>query len=254
MEVIVRANPPQASVLGADYVEQLLTKKPKAVLGLATGRTPVRLYQELSRRPHLDFRQITTFNLDEYVGLPPEHPSSYHCFMQQNFFRPLEIQPHQWNIPDGQAADLEQECQEYEERIQASGGIDLQILGIGHDGHIGFNEPTSSLRSRTRVKTLTASTVEANRSEFPSGQEPPLHVLTMGVGTILEARQILLMAFGESKSEIVAKMIEGPLTAMVPASALQLHPKVTVILDEPAASRLTMLEYYRQVYDHKNER
>ena len=254
MEVIIQPNARSGAELGARLLEHLIRAKPNAVLGLATGSTPVALYCELIRRHReegLDFSQVTTFNLDEYVGLSPEHPASYHRFMRENFFDHVNVDTQRIHIPDGMAKDIPAFCREYEAAISQAGGIDLQLLGIGNDGHIGFNEPSSSLGSRTRIKTLTENTVAANQRFFSSPQEVPQHVITMGVGTIMDARTCLLLAFGEGKAEAVAAMAEGPVTAMCPASALQLHPQTVLIIDEAAASLLKRVEYYRRVYAHK---
>lgn len=235
-------------------VEDLIHKKPNAVLGLATGATPLGLYRELIRMHRengLDFSQVTTFNLDEYVGLSATHPASYHRFMFENFFSQVNIRPERIHIPDGMTTDIPACCARYEEAIGNAGGIDLQILGIGHDGHIGFNEPTSSLASRTRLKTLTKETVSANQRFFSSADEVPHHVITIGIGTIMEAQICLLLAFGESKAHAVAAMAEGPVTAMCPASALQLHRQTALVIDESAAGLLTRAAYYRHVYANK---
>ncbi|MCX7915339.1 MAG: glucosamine-6-phosphate deaminase [Verrucomicrobiae bacterium] len=250
MEIIIQPTPEAASQIAARIIARLLREKPNAVLGLATGSTPLLLYQELIRMK-LDWGRVTTFNLDEYVGLPPDHPQSYHHFMHTHLFRHINIPPNQIHIPDGMAKDIPAFCKHYEDQIAAAGGIDLQVLGIGTDGHIGFNEPSSSLASRTRIKTLTDQTRRDNARFFRSLDEVPYHVITMGIGTIMEARQILLLAFGKHKARAIAEAVEGPITAMNPASVLQLHPVVKVCLDEAAASELKRADYYRWVYDHK---
>jgi glucosamine-6-phosphate deaminase len=247
MEVLIRENYDDASGVAAQMVAQTLNRKPNAVLGLATGSTPLGLYQELVRLYEcgaLDFSQITTFNLDEYVGLGREDPRSYHSFMHENLFQHINCPPQNIYIPSGTTDNYEAFCDWYENRIVECGGIDLQILGIGGDGHIAFNEPTSSLGSRTRIKTLAKQTILDNARFFESVDDVPHYAITMGVGTILEAKQILLIATGESKAEAVAAAIEGPVTSMITASALQLHGDVTVILDRLAASKLKMIEYY----------
>jgi glucosamine-6-phosphate deaminase len=254
MEVIIQNDPDAAAAVGARIVEDLIRKKPGAVLGLATGGTPLGLYRELIRMHRaggLDFSKVTTFNLDEYVGLPPEHPASYRRFMQQSFFEHVNIDPARIHIPDGMTPDIPAFCRQYEGAIRDAGGIDLQVLGIGQDGHIGFNEPTSSLASRTRIKTLTENTLAANQRFFSPGEGVPHHVITMGVGTIMEARTCLLLAFGAVKAEAVAAMVEGPITAMCPASILQMHPQAVAIIDEPAARLLKRIDYYRHVYANK---
>lgn len=254
MEVIVLNSADEASLIAARIVAKLVREKPSATLGLATGGTPARLYRELvrmHREEGLDFERVTTFNLDEYVGLAPDHPASYRTFMQENLFDHINVQASNIHIPDGTATDVSSHCQAYEDSIIAADGIDLQVLGIGSDGHLGFNEPSSSLASRTRIKTLTDRTRHDNARFFPSVDEVPYHCITMGMGTILASRVCLLLAFGEEKSEAVAKSVEGPISAMVPGSALQLHQYVHVLLDEGAASRLQKIDYYRWVYAHK---
>jgi glucosamine-6-phosphate deaminase len=256
MEVIIKANAKEGCLLAAKIVAKLVRSKPNCVLGLATGNTPQLMYRELVRmhkEEGLDFSRVTTFNLDEYIGLPPEHPQSYHYFMNVNLFNPINISKKNVHIPDGLAKNVPVHCQKYEEQIRAAGGIDLQVLGVGLEGHIGFNEPTSALSSRTRLKTLTLKTVEENAQYFPDISQVPRHVITMGVGTIQDAKQCLLMAFGEKKSTVVAKMVEGPITAMIPATALQLHRSAIAIIDEAAAGKLTLVDYYQWVYAKKPE-
>lgn len=251
MEVIIQPDIRSVSLFAASLVAQQIRRKPKSVLGLATGGTPIPLYQELirmHREQHLSFREVITFNLDEYLGLDPNHPASYRSFMHEQLFKHLDLPPCQTHLPDSQTQDVTNHCAQYERAIQNAGGIDLQILGIGSDGHIGFNEPSSSLASRTRIKTLTQKTLDANKRFFRSQDVVPRHVITMGVGTIMEARQCLLLAYGLGKADAVAKMIEGPITAMVPASILQMHPQTTVLLDEAAAAQLQNHAYYRYVF------
>jgi len=257
MEVIIVPDPEGMARKAARIVADLLNTKPNAVLGLATGSTPIPLYRELARmhsEEGLDFSQVTTFNLDEYVGLSPEHDQSYYYFMWQNLFQRINIPRRAIHVPSGTATNHEAYCRWYEDEIVRSGGIDLQVLGIGGDGHIAFNEPGSSLGSRTRLKTLTEQTIRDNARFFENEAEVPRYAITMGVGTILEARHCLLLATGESKAEPITKAIEGSVTSMVTASALQHHPYTTAILDEPAASKLQLREYYRWVYDHKPKR
>ncbi|MDA3872416.1 MAG: glucosamine-6-phosphate deaminase [Kiritimatiellae bacterium] len=254
MEIVIQSTPEVASRLAAQHIARQIREKPDSVLGLATGGTPRMLYRELirlHREEGLDFSQVTTFNLDEYLGLPPEHPQSYHQYMHENFFQFVDISSSRMHLPDGMTRDVAGFCADYEERIREAGGLDLQILGIGTDGHVGFNEPTSSLTSRTRIKTLTQQTLADNARFFKHKEAQPHHVITMGIGTIMEARRILLLAFGQRKAEAVASAVEGPLTAMVPASILQLHPTAHVFLDEPAAEDLTKADYYRWVYAQK---
>lgn len=255
MEIIVNETSDQACQAAARLIARLLREKPDAVLGLATGGTPLPLYRELirmHREEGLDFSRVTTFNLDEYVGLAPDHPQSYHHFMWTEFFQHINIRPENTHIPDGLTPDVPACCEAYERDIAAAGGIDLQVLGIGSDGHIGFNEPSSSLASRTRIKTLTPRTLKDNARFFGGDErQVPHHSMTMGIGTILEARRIVLLAFGPKKANAVAAAAEGPVTALLPASALQLHPVTKVFLDEEAASSLQRLDYYRWVYDNK---
>jgi glucosamine-6-phosphate deaminase len=232
----------------ARMIANAIRKKPDLRLGLATGDTQQGMYRELvrmHREEHLDFSRVITFNLDEYIGLPDGHPQSFRAAMQKSLFDRVNIPASQIHIPDGTARDnFEEVCNQYEEEICRAGGIDLQIVGIGKDGHIGFNEPTSSLASRTRPKTLTQQTIEDNRHNFPTGEEPPTTAITVGIGTILEARRILLLASGAAKAKAVALAVEGPLTASVSASALQMHREVTVLLDREAAENLQHKDYY----------
>ena len=250
MEIIIQPTPEAATSVAARVIARLLQEKANAVIGLATGSTPLLLYRALIDMK-LDWSRVTTFNLDEYIGLPKEHPQSYYSFMWENLFRHINIAPENVHIPDGKAKDIPGFCAAYEQRIRDAGGIDLQVLGIGTDGHIGFNEPTSSLASRTRIKTLTPQTRQDNARFFAEGEEVPKHVITMGIGTIMEARVNLLLAFGDNKADAVAQAVEGPVTAMNPASALQLHPDTRVCLDEAAATQLKRADYYRWVFANK---
>jgi len=250
MEIIICDTYEAMSQGAAKVVARLLNSKPNAVLGLPTGSTPLGLYKELARMHKsegLDFSRVTTFNLDEYVGLRKDHPQSYHYFMHENLFKHINIPTQNVYLPSGTTDNYAAFCQWYEQRIKECGGIDLQLLGVGSDGHIGFNEPSSSLGSRTRIKTLARSTIEDNARFFEKIEDVPIYAITMGVGTILEARQILFLANGANKADAVAKTIEGPVTSMITASALQLHPDVTAYLDRPAASKLSMLDYYQWV-------
>ena len=254
MEVRVCKTYDELSRKAAEFVADVLNAKPNAVLGLATGSSPIGLYQELVRMHRdegLDFSQVTTFNLDEYVGLPANHEQSYHYFMQENLFKHINVPRERIHIPSGTTKNYEAFCQWYEDRIDACGGIDVQVLGIGTDGHIAFNEPTSSLASRTRLKTLARPTIEDNARFFEKEEDVPIYAITMGVGTILEASQLVLVANGEKKADAVAKMVEGPVTSMLTASALQLHPDANVFIDEPAASKLAMRDYYEWVQAKK---
>jgi glucosamine-6-phosphate deaminase len=254
MEVIIQPDRRQASLLGTRIIARLVREKPDAVLGFATGKTPLMLYQfliQMHREQGLDFGRVTAFNLDEYIGLDPSHPASFHSYMWKNLFSHIAIREERVNIPNGMAPDIPAACREFEETIKSSGGIDIQILGIGRDGHIGFNEPSSSLTSRTRIKTLTAETRKDHGEDFGGEKNVPFHVITMGLGTIMESRTCLLLAFGKAKARPIAQTIEGPITAMVPASILQLHQRAIVLLDEEAATELKKTDYYRWVYSHK---
>jgi glucosamine-6-phosphate deaminase len=255
MEIVIVKDGEAASALAADGIVQCIgAKAGAAVLGLATGSTPKGLYQELInryRRKEVSFARSKFFALDEYVGLSAEHPASYHHYIREHFSSHIDAVEAHVEVPRGFAADLKGEAERYETAIRDAGGIDIQILGIGMDGHIGFNEPSSSLSSRTRLKTLSERTVNENAPHFPKGTPVPEHVLTMGIGTILDARTIYLLAFGEKKASIIARAVEGPVTAMIPASALQLHRHVTVFLDEAAASQLELREYYKRVWEKK---
>ena len=269
MEVIILPSAGEVAQLAARIIAGLVRDKPGAVLGLATGATPRPVYAELVRRHReegLSFARATTFNLDELIGLPPDDPASYHHYMSEALFAHVDLPVAARHLPDGMAPsdEIPGACERYEAAIRAAGGIDLQLLGLGADGHIGFNEPSSSLASRTRVKTLTEATRDAHRAAAPrspgagpgggggaGARELPRHVITMGVATILEARRCLLLAYGARKAVAVARTVEGPVTAMVPASALQLHPRATVIVDEAAAAELALADYYRGVYRDK---
>ena len=254
MEVVILKDAAEACRVASHLVSELIRKQPDAVLGLATGSTPVGLYNEVIRAHRdagLDLARIRTFNLDEYAGLPRDHEQSYYRFMREKLFDHVNINPDNTNIPNGLAEDIPAHCREYEAAIKAAGGIDLQVLGIGANGHIGFNEPTSSLVSRTRIKSLTRHTIEENARFFGGPDDVPRHVITMGVGTIMEARQIVMLAFGEKKARAVADMIEGPLTSYVPASVLQMHANTKVFLDEEAATELKRSDYYKWVYANK---
>jgi glucosamine-6-phosphate deaminase len=256
MEVIIKPDPPAVSKEAAGIFRQQLAAKPHSVLGLGTGGTPLGLYRQLvamHREGQIDFSHVTTFNLDEYVGLGPNHPQSYRFYMWEHFFRSVNVDLQRTHVPDGLALNVPEHCERYEDAIREAGGIDLQLLGIGVDAHIGFNEPGSALGSRTRIKTLTPQTIADNARFFGSEQAVPHHVITMGIGTILDARHCLVLATGKNKADAVAAMVEGSLTAMVPASALQFHRKCTLIVDEEAAAKLAKCDYYRWVYDHKPE-
>jgi glucosamine-6-phosphate deaminase len=242
MLVIVKENLDEVSREAAAIVADRLRKKPNLVLGLATGTTPLGLYKEMIRmhaKEGLDFSKITTFNLDEYVGLSPFHPQSYHYFMKENLFRYINVPEQTIHIPDGNADDIDAFCSWYEEEIRKCGGIDLQILGVGANGHIAFNEPGSSLGSRTRIKTLTETTRADNARFFNGIEEVPKYALTMGIGTIMDAHELVLLASGKTKADAIKAAVEGPITAQIPASVVQLHRVTFMIVDRDAASRLT---------------
>jgi glucosamine-6-phosphate deaminase len=256
MEVIIQQNQEAAASLVARVVAHDLRANPHLVLGLATGSTMERVYRRLvnlHKDEHLDFSLCSTFNLDEYVGLLPSDPNSYRHYMEEHLFRHVNIDPRNTRLPNGMATDLDGECRHYEALIHRFGGIDLQLLGIGKAGHIGFNEPLSALRSRTRVKALTPTTIKQNASFFGGEDKMPRRAITMGVGTIIEARRCILLATGETKAEVVAQAVEGPITSMVTASALQLHPRCTVVVDEAAAGKLREKEYYRWIFENEPE-
>jgi glucosamine-6-phosphate deaminase len=252
MEIVVHETYEQMSAAAARAVAEVMNTKPNAVLGLATGSTPLALYKELIRLHKdegLDFSRVTTFNLDEYVGLSKDHPQSYHYFMHENLFKHINVPPQNTYVPSGTTHNYPAFCRWYEQRIQECGGIDIQILGIGSDGHIAFNEPTSSLGSRTRIKTLAKQTIEDNARFFERAEDVPIYAITMGVGTILEAAKIILVANGAGKAEAVANAVEGSITSMCTASALQLHKDATVYVDYAASSKLQMLDYYRWIQE-----
>jgi len=251
MEVVPLPDPDTVARVAADAVERLVTGRPDAVLGVATGSSPLGLYRELARRRAAgtgpDYGGVTAFLLDEYVGLAADHPQAYRATIAREVAGPLGIPlvhgPDPELLPDAGSA--------YETLLADAGGVDLQVLGIGGDGHLAFNEPGSSLVSRTRIKTLTARTRADNARFFGSPDDVPRHVLTQGLGTILEARHLLLVALGAGKAAAVAAAVEGPLSASCPASVLQLHPHATVLVDPAAASGLTRLDYYNEVWAGK---
>src|SRR5436190_6906660 len=256
MEVIIQPNQESAAALVARIVARELRANPHLVLGLATGATMERVYRHLvslHKDHELDFSLCSTFNLDEYVGLFPSDRNSYRHYMENHLFRHVNVDSRNTHLPNGLAQDLDAECRHYEALIQRFGGIDLQLLGIGKAGHIGFNEPLSALRSRTRVKALTPTTLKQNAAAFGGEEKVPRRAITMGVGTIIEARRCLLLATGESKAEVIAQAVEGPITSMVTASALQLHGRCTVVVDEEAAGRLKEKDYYRWIFANEPE-
>jgi glucosamine-6-phosphate deaminase len=248
--VIIEPDRDRVGRRAAETIATLVRRKPNCVIGLATGSTPLGAYTELirmHREEELDFSRVTTFNLDEYVGLGPTHPQSYRYFMQQHLFDHINVDPEQTFVPDGRSLDFEAHCRHYEHRINDTGGIDLQVLGIGSDGHIAFNEPGSSLGSRTRLKTLNSQTVRDNARFFGDEEEVPRLAVTMGVGTILESRRCLLLAVGAEKAAAIRSSVEGPITAQVTASALQLHREVIIIVDQEAGAWLERRDYYAEV-------
>ena len=254
MEILIRNTPEAGAKLGANIVSKIIQTRDKPVLGLATGATPLRMYKELIKMHQsnqLSFRDCTTFNLDEYKGLPPENKHSYHFYMMSNFFDHTDIDKKNVHLPNGFANDLRESCRKYEKLIHDAGGIDLQVLGIGTNGHIGFNEPTGSFASRTWVKILSKQTIKDNSTYFETPEEVPHHVVTMGIATIMESKHCLLIANGAKKADAIRKMIEGPLSASCPASILQMHPRVTIVLDEEASYLLTFKDHYKWVEKNK---
>lgn len=254
MEVVI-APGPELARLAADSIEALLRARPDAVLGLATGSSPLPIYDELVRRhteDGLSFARARGFTLDEYVGLPAEHPERYRTVIERELAGRVDFAPGAVQGPDGLAADLPAACTGYEAAIAQAGGVDLQILGVGTDGHIAFNEPGSSLSSRTRIKTLTAQTRSDNARFFDGDVDAvPQHCLTQGLGTIMEARHLVLIATGHGKAEAIHQIVEGPVTAMWPGSVLQFHRHATVLVDDAAASRLQLGDYYRDAFSSK---
>lgn len=252
MEILILKDPLEVAVRAADILQREVSRG--ANIGLATGSTPLSTYRELIRRHHqegLSFSNCHAYLLDEYVGLPANHDQSYRETIRREFTRHIDIEDARVHGPDGSAADIQAAADSYERELSTSGGVDIQILGVGTDGHIGFNEPGSSLMSRTRLKTLHPQTVQDNARFFDSAADVPRHVLTQGLGTIIDARHVLLLATGSKKSAAVAALAEGPLMADCPASVLQWHPHATVICDEAAAKELKHAEYYRAVLDAK---
>jgi glucosamine-6-phosphate deaminase len=255
MEVVPLADAREVARLAADTIEELVRARPEAVLGLATGSTPLPTYEELIRRHRAgtgpSYDAVRCFTLDEYVGLPPGHPESYRATIARELTDALGISTDRVHGPDPAPDGLATAGERYEADLVAAGGVDVQVLGIGTDGHLAFNEPGSSLGSLTRLKTLTEQTREDNARFFGSVDAVPHHVLTQGLGTILRARHLLLLATGAGKAEALAAAVEGPLTASCPASVLQLHPHVSVLADDAAAALLARRDHYREVYDAK---
>lgn len=254
MEIIILPTPAEVGRVAAAKIASVVAKKPSAVIGVATGSSPQGIYADLKRRVdvgEISFAEARAFALDEYVGIPLEHPESYASVIQRDVIDPLGFEPSRVRVPDGRASDLEFAAKEYDAAIRAAGGVDVQILGIGANGHIGFNEPTSSFASRTRIKTLAPSTREANARFFDNLDQVPTHCMTQGLGTILDARELVLVAQGSSKADAVAAAVEGPLSSFVPGSALQLHEHATVVVDEEAAAGLQLADYYTYTYANK---
>jgi glucosamine-6-phosphate deaminase len=255
MEVVILAGAEEIGGVAADAIGALLGRTPAAVLGLATGSSPLAIYDELAARCDagvISFANARGFTLDEYVGLPADHPERYRTVIENVFVSRVDFAPGAVQGPDGLATDIPAACAAYENAIREAGGVDLQILGIGTDGHVAFNEPGSSLASRTRIKTLTRQTRIDNARFFGGDVESvPTHCLTEGLATIMEARHLVLVATGRSKAEAVHQLVEGPVSALWPATILQHHPHVTVLLDDAAARRLQLVDYYRETYRSK---
>lgn len=251
-EVVIVENKEAAGALVAAEIISLIKERPDAVLGLATGSTPLPVYEALrSQIGDVDVSRVRGFALDEYVGIDPSHRESYRSVITREVVEPLGLDPQRIHVPNGAEATIQHAGEDYDAAIIEAGGVDLQILGIGTDGHIGFNEPGSSFASITRVKTLTEQTREDNARFFDSIDDVPMHCITQGLGTILRARHLVLLAFGEGKAQAVADAVEGPLSAILPGSAIQLHPHATVVVDEAAASRLKLADYYRYTFANK---
>jgi len=256
MEVIIRPNAEEVALLTAKLIAKALRENPHMVMGLATGRTMLQIYAQLVRmyeEEALDFSHVATFNLDEYVGIPAESENSYRYYMNHHLFNRININIRNTYLPNGMATDLEAECRQYEQRIKSRGGIDLQLLGIGRSGHIGFNEPLSAMFSRTRAKALTPETVAQNSPLFSPPESMPRRAITMGVGTILEARRCVMVVTGEEKADVLAQAVEGPISSMISATALQLHQRCTIIVDEAASSKLRHTDYYRWIFENEPE-
>ena len=250
MKVIIAKDSNEMSKRAASVITESIRKKPHFVLGLDVSNAIIGTYKELIRlheEESLEFSRVVTFNLDEYLGLAPSHTQSCRYFMDTNLFNHINVDKRNINIPNGLTKDPQSLCQQYEELIREVAGIDLQVLGLGQDGHIGFNEPGSSLGSRTRIKTLTEQTVKERAQSFEKKEDVPKFAITMGVGTIMEARMCMLLASGKRKAEVLVKAIEGPVSTSIPASMLQLHPNLTVIVDDEAAINLRQKDYYQYV-------
>jgi len=254
VEIVILDSAEEVGVLAARKIASVLKAATPGVLGVATGSSPLTIYAALAtmrQRGEIDLSRTRAFALDEYVGIAESHPESYASVIRREVVEPLAMNPDLVRVPDGRAADIEAACRDYEEAIAAVGGVDIQLLGIGANGHIGFNEPTSSFASRTRIKTLAPRTRADNARFFDNADDVPTHCLTQGLGTILDARHLVLVAQGDSKAEAIRQSVEGPVSSMWPGSALQMHQNATVIIDEGAASRLELADYYRYTYANK---
>ncbi len=252
MEVIICPNARRVGEVAAAKAARIAGPiGAKVVLGVATGSSPVQTFAELARlvdAGELDLSQASAFALDEYVGIPEGHPESYHEIIRKTVTEPMRLDPSRVHVPNGFADDLPAACVAYEDAIRAAGGVDIQFLGVGSNGHIGFNEPTSSLSSRTRIKTLATRTREDNARFFDSIDDVPRHCLTQGLGTIMDARHVILVATGSGKAHAIAQVVEGPITSMYPGSVLQLHQHATIVVDADAAAELALADYYKETY------
>lgn len=256
MEVIICKDADEAGRQAARRISAILARRTDPVLGVATGSTPLPTYRALAAlvaSGAMDTTGLSAFALDEYVGMPVDDERSYADTIRRTVTEPLGLDRASVHVPDGMAEDLVAGCQAYEDRIREAGGIDVQILGIGGNGHIGFNEPTSSFASRTRLKTLAPRTRHDNKRFFAEGERVPTHCVTQGLGTIMDARHVVLLANGQEKAEAVAAAVEGPVSSMCPASVLQHHQHAVVVLDEAAASKLRLADYYRYIWENKPE-
>jgi len=255
MRVLICDNQDQAADMAANEILSALQEKPNLVLGLATGSTPVGIYTRLAKahQEGQSFRGVRTFNLDEYLNLSADHPQSYRYFMREKLFDAIDIDDANVHFPPTEGTDLAARCTAFEQAIQRAGGVDIQLLGIGRNGHIGFNEPTSSLASRTRLKTLTEKTMRDNARFYGPGEQQPHIAATMGIGTIMEARKIILQSFGEAKADAVHAAVEGSISSFWPASILQHHPDTSFYLDEGSSKHLTMRDYYRRVQEAERD-
>ncbi|WP_353894161.1 glucosamine-6-phosphate deaminase [Proteinivorax hydrogeniformans] len=241
MRIIIEKDYNSLSKTASLLVASQTVLKPDSVLGLATGSTPLGMYNnliEMYKRKEVDFSKVTTFNLDEYYGLSANHPQSYNTYMRENFFDHINIPPSQFYLPKGDTENVTSECYKYEEKIAQAGGIDFQVLGIGENGHIGFNEPDESLNVQTNLVDLTPQTIQANSRFFDSFEEVPKQAISIGIATIMKAKKILLLASGENKAEAIAQMTSGYVTTKVPASLLQTHQDVILLVDEKAGKLL----------------